>query len=853
MKKKTLSRIGSILIIILYILSIEIFAIYMYKNPLNTSQENEDEIIVGNYKITIRHERFFSSGDQQTSTEDDSEETVNPFRPIRLAPLASGKYLVQPTSFTDSLGYWSNEVDAYDWNNGTNADLGSKSDCDLDLITWNTTDNEGETITRVDIRFRIDVTGLSNDYVEISWYVGATQGSGTYTINSGNEGNDIEVTFNDVSEPNDASWSWTDVGNINVRTHYEKVTGSDVSTVGIDECWGWVTIEPPVPDETPPDISSPSDQEVELGSTGNSIEWTVGDQNPDDYRIYRNDSIVEEGSWTNGTIDADSGECDGLAVGVYNFTCFVNDTSNNIATDTVWFTVSDTTAPSLDSPSDDQYNEGSSGNTISWTVSELSPNDYICYRNGTPHDSGSYSDGVPIVVDIDGLSLGVYNFTMWVDDDYGYTDVDLVWITVTAESDEDDPIFDSPPSDDSYELGSTSNSIDWNATDVNPDSYVIYRNSTPIDSGSYTNDTYISINIDGLGLGIYNFTCYVNDSYGNWVVDLCWITVEDTTSPSLDSPSDDTIELGSTDDWVNWTCTDLDSDNYIVYYNSSEWDSGSWTSGISINVSLDGLTLGLWNFTIICFDSSGNSDVDLVWILCEDTTSPEIDSPSDDSYQLGSTGNWVNWTCTDLDSDNFICYKNETEWDTGSWTSGVAICIDIDGLSVGIYNFTIICFDGSSNYVVDLVWITVTDVDSTPPNLNSPANMTYTENTSGHIIIWIATDDYPDNFTVYCEGSPFSTGTWESGVNININVDGLAGGWTYNITILVQDDNSNKASSTVWVTVIQSSSAGPNLPIPTTPTSEVEQIPVEVVIAISIVFFILFTLMVIITIKRKTK
>lgn len=59
------------------------------------------------------------------------------------------------------------------------------------------------------------------------------------------------------------------------------------------------------------------------------------------------------------------------------------------------------------------------------------------------------------------------------------------------------------------------------------------------------------------------------------------------------------------------------------------------------------------------------------------------------------------------------------EWDNfgiGSWTSTIEIIINIDGLAVGSYNFTIIAADGYSSYAIDTVIVTVT----LPSNDNQP-------------------------------------------------------------------------------------------------------------------------------------
>ncbi len=93
----------------------------------------------------------------------------------------------------------------------------------------------------------------------------------------------------------------------------------------------------------------------------------------------------------------------------------------------------DSTPPSCGSPpSDDTYQEGDTGNSISWTWTESYPDTYNVTRDGVVVDSGSYSDGVPIVLDIDGLTEGTYIFIIGVNDTTGNSASDSVTIIVTA-------------------------------------------------------------------------------------------------------------------------------------------------------------------------------------------------------------------------------------------------------------------------------------------------------------------------------------------------------------------------------------------------------------------------------------
>lgn len=80
------------------------------------------------------------------------------------------------------------------------------------------------------------------------------------------------------------------------------------------------------------------------------------------------------------------------------------------------------------------------------------------------------------------------------------------------------------PTDLSYIQGSTGNFILWSASDLNPASYTVYANGTMRESGLWT-ESNMSVNIDGLALGVHNITLCVFDGYQNCACDTVWVTV----------------------------------------------------------------------------------------------------------------------------------------------------------------------------------------------------------------------------------------------------------------------------------------------------------------------------------------
>ena len=91
--------------------------------------------------------------------------------------------------------------------------------------------------------------------------------------------------------------------------------------------------------------------------------------------------------------------------------------------------------------------------------------------------------------------------------------------------------------------------------------------------------------------------------------------------------------------------------------------------------------------------------------------------PPDFSYLFGSTGNNIEWKFMDdtVLNPKYTIYRNSFPilgFNETSWSPGAPIIIDIDGLAIGHYNFTIIIEDGLGGYVQDEVLVEVEDAES---------------------------------------------------------------------------------------------------------------------------------------------
>ncbi|MHA2276092.1 MAG: hypothetical protein ACXAC2_10010, partial [Candidatus Kariarchaeaceae archaeon] len=621
------------------------------------------------------------------------------------------------------------------------------------MINWTATDNYPDTYVIYQNGSQVD-TGSWSSGVEISYNIdGHIQGDYNYTI-----------IVTDLS------------GNSIVNTVFVKVV-----------------------DGTSLSISSPSDIQYSEGSTGNTIGWIGVDDFPENYTIYQNGSQVDTGSWSSG--DTISYNIDGLSKGSYNFTIVIFDTSSNSVSDEVIIIVIDTTSPIFDtSPPDLEYAEGETSNQLVWNSTDLYPATYIIYRNGSQIDTNNWDNASTIIINVDGLLKGVYNFTIVVVDLSGNKEFDTVILSVT---DETDPSFAIMPNDVIYSEGSEGNFVNWTATDSYEGNYVILQNGSQVDMNSWLSGIAINYTIDGLAKGGYNFTIVVSDSSGNSISDNVFVTVVDLTPPNLSSPLDVQYDEGSTGNKIIWNVNDNYPDIMTVYRNGTIIFSSSWTSG-NIEYFIDFLSIGVYNFTIVVADMSSNQASDSVLVTVVDNTNPSVNSPSNVLYSEGTTSNTIDWTGTDLHPNIYIIYQNGSQIDTNLWSSGIQISYNIDNLVKGFYNYTIIIIDNSGKQDIDTVIVTV--IDATIPIINTPADVQYYEGDTGNRIPWIITDSYPGNYAVYRNGTEVQNGSWISGVSLEYDIDGHIKG-NYNFTIVAFDESYNYIMDSVFVNIIVDSTS----------------------------------------------
>lgn len=187
---------------------------------------------------------------------------------------------------------------------------------------------------------------------------------------------------------------------------------------------------------------------------------------------------------------------------------------------------------------------------------------------------------------------------------------------------------------------------------------------------------------------------------------------------------------------------------------------------------------------------------------------PYVNSPPDITYLVGTTGKNISWIATDSYTINpqYIIYRNGAIYTTGSWSYGIPITLNLDPYATGVFNYTIIVFDGYGGRIQDVVIVTVTP----DLNINHLPDTTFPAHETGNILSWMVNDTatlISPTYEIYKNNILVANGTWDTISPISFNMYDYTGG-IYNITIKVNDGWGDGVSDETFVTIIESNATG---------------------------------------------
>lgn len=194
-----------------------------------------------------------------------------------------------------------------------------------------------------------------------------------------------------------------------------------------------------------------------------------------------------------------------------------------------------------------------------------------------------------------------------------------------------------------YEADAPSNTISWDLTANLIGGYYLYQDNVLSESGNWTTEPIIQVNLPTLVLNtVYNYTIVVSDISGKTVNNTVMVTARDTIAPVITytGSSERSFEFNTTGQTITVTATDMYPDTYVLYQNGTGSTPETWDSGTPITTSLNGLSIGGYNFTLVVKDTSGNQATQTVLVAVTGTTSQK-GSFAEIFLVLGSLGTLV--------------------------------------------------------------------------------------------------------------------------------------------------------------------------------------------------------------------
>ncbi|MFW9991688.1 MAG: hypothetical protein ACFFD4_06485 [Candidatus Odinarchaeota archaeon] len=538
------------------------------------------------------------------------------------------------------------------------------------------------------------------------------------------------------------------------------------------------------------------------------------------------------GSWTNGIpVQVPvTGSGYQLAPGLYNITVVFNDAGSNSAMDQKWILIigyADTVDP-LVTPLNGTLNlplNFTADHVLVWNCTEEFPlnSTLTLYKDGTEIATDLTTEQE--IIEPEPLTWqtkfilqpgmiaveGSYNFTLEIGDMGGK--IASANITVNmASADSTPPDIDVGPATEGNQ--SHGEIISITATDLFPDKYELWINSSLVVSGSWLSGVPITFNVDDLEelvvneddlvIGDNDFEIVLFDKAGNSHRHPWTYLLHDVDKPVfLLAPSDFTAyeHTQKTMEVPYWQVQDKNPGNYEIYLDGVLVEEGIWGKvNNSVEVPLINLSLGTYTFEGRFFDSSGNWISSSVQVTVTDGLEPYIWPISDIRFEPLYTADWFEFFISEAYPDSYELYRNGTLIDGKFLTNEFPVVfVSISDLETGNYSYTLKVFDQAGN--VGEITVLVEVADHTPPAIKRPPDLMISEGSTGYTLFWDIREANPQNYSLYRNGELLIDSDPLTATNITTSLDGLAMG-EHEYTLIVVDEFGLSHSCTCYVNVV---------------------------------------------------
>lgn len=256
--------------------------------------------------------------------------------------------------------------------------------------------------------------------------------------------------------------------------------------------------------------------------------------------------------------------------------------------------------PIINSPQDLWYPEGSIGNFIVWYPFDNSLKDWSVQIDGSVWTSGIWNFE-NVNVSIDGLAYGTHMVSVTVRD----VDMNTVQDTVIIHVYDDTPPEIDSPANQWLFVDATEQTIDWEVSDLNPDTYVLTVDGEEFDTGTWDSGI-LSLDVDEIEEGEHTLVLTIYDVDGNSASGTILIRViDDNANPTIEDPEDIIYTEGTTGNSIVWDAEDEYPATFEIRFNNTVIYTGSW-GGARIVVNVDGLAPGMYEYELRVYDMSDN-------------------------------------------------------------------------------------------------------------------------------------------------------------------------------------------------------------------------------------------------------
>jgi parallel beta-helix repeat protein len=292
-----------------------------------------------------------------------------------------------------------------------------------------------------------------------------------------------------------------------------------------------------------------------------------------------------------------------LTVGTYHLEVKVNDTLGHVLTKTFTLVVEPTAPPEWIQEPTDQTSEF--GDTFQYDLDAVDTSGLdIWWINDTVR---FHIDQTGMITNATVLMVGTYYLQVMVNDTLGYIQTAQFAVIV---QDTTSPVWIENPVDQALEFGD-SLVYDLDAWDLSGIASWWINNTVHFsvdENGVITNATILDFMTYSLEVKAY-------DIYDNFCTATIKIILVDTTQPTINQPNDIEYNVGDTGYSIVWEPRDLLPSSYQVLRNGIEVKLGAWNSTTEvIEVPVDGLSAGSYNYTIIVTDEGANFATDSVFV-----------------------------------------------------------------------------------------------------------------------------------------------------------------------------------------------------------------------------------------------